>query len=144
MRGVEASTRFPIGQEESWDFIFGDQGRRVAELSALVAAVEGYQIRPDGTPCYTMVLKMGPLTMRSVSDYVVFDRPRRSVNKVLGSPLGGEFTMSFEPVGSGTTVVQRWDVRPHGALMRLMLPVIRPILRRSLQRDLDRWALAAG
>jgi hypothetical protein len=41
----------------------GDQIQRLVEMPEMsVVAVEGYQMRPDGTPRYTMANKAGPTT----------------------------------------------------------------------------------
>ena len=81
----------PGGPERTWDFLFGDELRRVVELSRMVVAVQHYRMRSDGTPHYTMVTRVGPFLMRGTSDYVVYDRPHRTVNRVLDSPFGGTF-----------------------------------------------------
>ena len=108
-----------------------------------MAAVENYQMRPDGTPRYTMVAKFGPFPMRVISDYSVYEPPRRTVNRVLDSPLGGTAYFTFEPVAGGTRVTQRWEVEPQNPLVGLLLPVMRPLLAWSMQRDLDTLARAA-
>ena len=66
---VEASTVVPLGLEETWDLLFGDQGQRMVEAVDNVISVEDFQMRADGTPRYTMVRKVGPLTMTTISDY---------------------------------------------------------------------------
>ena len=143
MQTVEASTVFPLGQEETWDFFFGDQGRRWVELSDLVVAVEDYRMRSDGTPRYRMVQKVGPFTMSFISDYSIWERPHRTVNETLESPLGGTFYSTFEQVPGGTRVSLRWEVEPQNPLVGVLLPVLDRFLARSLQRDLDAFAKAA-
>ena len=46
---VEASVVMPGGPEQTWDFLFGDELRRVVELSRMVVAVHHYRMRSDGT-----------------------------------------------------------------------------------------------
>jgi hypothetical protein len=137
---VEASVVMPGGPEQTWEFLFGDELRRVVELSRMVVAVQHYRMRSDGTPHYTMVMRVGPFSIRGISDYVVYDRPRRTVNRVLDSPFGGAFHMDFEAVPGGTRVTERWEVEPRNRLAALVLPAVRPLLARLLQRDLDAWA----
>ncbi len=143
MQMVEASVVMPGGPEETWDFVFGDELRRAVELSRMIVAVRHYRMRSDGTPHYTMVTRVGPFPMRGTSDYVVYDRPHRTVNRVLDSPFGGTFHMSFEAVPGGTRVTERWEVEPQNRLAALVLPAVRPLLARLLQRDLDAWAEGA-
>ena len=142
MSAVEASTVVPLAPGEAWDFLTGDQMRRAVELFSIAVAVEDYQMRPDGTPRYTMVSKVGPFTMRGISDYFVYERPQRMANRILDSPLGGTFYVTFEPVPEGTRTSLRWEVEPQNTLIGI-LPVLRPLLAQQLQRDLKTWATAA-
>jgi hypothetical protein len=134
----------PLPIHECWEFVFGNQGRDAVEASRMVAALEDYAMRPDGTPQYTMVMKVGRLTLKSVSDYTVFDPPHRTVNTIRGGPFGGTFFVDFEPADGGTRVSERWELQPQGRVVALMKPVLEPVLRYSLHRDLDAWAVAAG
>ena len=143
MPPVEASTVIPLGPEDTWDLLFGDQMRRAVELFSIAVAIEDYQMRPDGTPRYAMVSKVGPFTMRGISDYFVYERPHRTANRILDSPLGGTFYVTFEPVPEGTRTSLRWEVEPQNTLIGILLPVLRPLLAQQLQRDLDTWAKAA-
>lgn len=140
---VEASVVMPGGPEQTWDFLFGDELRRVVELSRMVVALQHYRMRSDGTPHYTMVMRVGPFSMTGTSDYVVYDRPQRTVNRVLDCPFGGTFHMGFEAVPGGTRLTERWEVVPQNGLAALALPAVRPLLARLLQRDLDAWAEGA-
>jgi len=140
---IEASVVMPGGPEQTWDFVFGDELRRMVQLSRMVVAVQHYRMRSDGTPHYTMVMGVGPFSVRGMSDYVVYDRPHRTVNRVLDSPLGGTFHMGFEAVPGGPRVTERWEVEPRNGLAALVLPAVRPLLARLLQRDLDAWAEGA-
>ena len=88
-------------------------------------------------------MRVGPFSMRGTSDYVVYDRPHRTVNRVLDSPFGGTFHMGFDAVSGGTRVTERWEVEPRNRLAALVLPAVRPLLARLLQRDLDAWAEGA-
>lgn len=144
MQVIEASTVMPLDQEETWDFFFSDKGRRLVALSDMVVAIENYQMRADGTPGYTMAYKAGPITVRATSDYFVYEPPNRTVNRILDSPFGGTFYIDHESVSGGTRVNWRWEVEPQTSLAGLSLPVTRPLLARSLQRDLDTLAKAAA
>lgn len=143
---VEASTVVPLGLEETWDLLFGDQGQRMVEAVDNIISVEDFQMRDDGTPRYTMVRKVGPLTMSTISDYSVFERPYRTVSRALDpdAPFGGTFYTTHEPVaGGGTRLSFRMEVEPQNAIAGVMLPVIRPLFARQLQGDLDDLAKAA-
>jgi hypothetical protein len=142
MQVAEASAVIPLSPEEAWDLLFGDM-RRAVELVPDVVSVEDFQIRDDGTPRYRMVRKTGPFTISFISDYSVFERPHRAVNRVLESPLGGTFYSSFEPVAGGTRLSFRWELEPQNPLVGRLLPVLRPLLAWSLQRDANAAAKAA-
>jgi hypothetical protein len=142
MQVAEASAVIPLSPEEAWDLLFGDM-RRAVELVPDVVSVEDFQIRDDGTPRYRMVRKTGPFTISFISDYSVFERPHRAVNRVLESPLGGIFYSSFEPVAGGTRLSFRWELEPQNTLVGRLLPVLRPLLAWSLQRDANAAAKAA-
>ena len=144
MQVVEASAVVPLGLEDSWDLFLGDQLQHLVEAVDNVIAVENYQMRPDGTPRYQMVRKVGPITMRATSDYSVFERPYRTVSRALDAPFGGTFYSYHEPVAGGTRLSLRWEVEPQNALARVMLPVVLPLLRRQLQQDAEDLAKAAG
>ncbi len=91
-----------------------------------------------------MVRKFGPLTMSFISDYYVFERPHRHVNRTLESPFGGNFYGTYEPTAGGTQVRYRWEIEPQNTLVGLLLPVMRPLLAWSLQRDLNTYAKKAA
>ena len=99
-------------------------------------------MRPDGTPRYTMANRVGPATVRHTADFTVYERPHRSVNRVLDSPFGGTLYGTYESVSGGTQVKWRWEVEPQNPLVGLLLPLMRPLLARSMQHDLE--ALAKG
>ena len=144
MTAVEASAVVPLTPEAAWDFLFADPRRAVEHLDEVVA-VEDYEVRADGTPRYRMVRRFGPLPPVSmVSDYYVFERPHRAVNRVLDSPLGGDFTVTYEPLPEGTRMSWRWDVEPRSRVLGLLLPLLRPLMTRSLQRDVRTVAQAAA
>jgi hypothetical protein len=144
VKPVQASALFPVPPAQAWEFVFGDQGRRAVRASKMVSAVEDYRMRDDGTPIYTMVMKMGPVTLRSVSDYDVFDRPRRTANQVLHSPFGGRFFVEFRPAAGGTMVTTRWEMEPSRRLVRILLPALAPVMAYALKRDLSSWASASA
>ena len=73
------------------------------------------------------------------ADFTVYERPHRSVNRVLDSPFGGMFYGTYQPVGEGTRVHWRWEVEAQIRLARLLLPM-HPLLARSMQQDLDALA----
>jgi hypothetical protein len=133
-RTVEASAVVPLGLEETWDFIFGDQAQRAVEVIENVIAVEDYEMRPDGTPRYRMVRKVGPITKSTISDYSVYERPHRTVSRALDpdAPFGGTFYTTHEPTSGGTRVAWRFVVEPQNLLARAILPVVLPMLGRQL------------
>ena len=133
MRAIEVSALVPLGLEPTWHLFFGDQLRTYVSLSDATIAVEGYELRPDGTPRYRMVQKTGTFT----SDYSIFDAPRRTVNQVLDSPFGGVYQITHEPSGGGTRVTHRWEITARKPFLRLLLPLLRPVLARSIRTDLE-------
>ena len=139
MQPVEASVVVPLSPQQTWDFIW-DNVLRADELLPGVVALEDFQMREDGTPRYRMVRKAGPFTMSFVSDYFVFERPHRHVNRALESPFGGNFYGTYEPTQEGTRIRWRWEIEPQNALVGALLPVMRQLLAWSLQRDLDTLA----
>ena len=118
--------------------------QRFIEVYDSVVAVEDYQMRADGTPRYRMVQKVGPFKISFVSHYSVYERPHRTVNRTLESPLGGTFYSTFEPVSEGTRMSVRWEIEPQNPLVGLLLPVLGPFLARQLQRDFNAFAKAAA
>jgi hypothetical protein len=145
MRVVEASAAMQLSPEEAWDLLIGDQMHRLVEMPEIsVVAVKDFQARPDGTARYTVANKAGPSKTWHTADFTVYERPRRSVNRVLDSPFGGMFYGTYEPVGDGTRVHWRWEIEPQNTLAGLLLPVMHPLLARSMQQDLDALARAFG
>ena len=145
MRGrIETSAVVPTGREETWDLLEGDRMRRAVELSDAIVAIEDYQMRPDGTPRYVHVGKMGPAKMRFTADYSVLEPPRGIEATILDSPFGGAYRVDYEKVPGGTRVTHRWEVEPQNAFFGLLLPVVRPLIERSLQRDLETIARRAS
>ena len=128
------------------NYFFGDQLQRFVEAVDNVIAVEDFQMRADGTPRYRMVRKVGPLTMSTISDYSVFERPYRTVSHALNpdAPFGDTFYTTSEPVAGETRLSFRMEVEPQNTLSSIMLPVIRLLFARQLQQDLDDLAKAAG
>lgn len=127
--------------------MFGDQGRRAVEALDNVISVEDFQMRADGTPRYTMVRKVGPITMSTISDYSVFERPNRTVSHTRDpdAPFGGTFYTYHEPVaGGGTRLTFRMEMVPQNSLAAVMVPVVRPLFARQLQQDVDDLARAAA
>ena len=89
---VEASAAMQLSPEEAWDLLIGDQMHRLVEMPEIsVVAVKDFQARPDGTARYTVANKAGPSKTWHTADFTVYERPRRSVNRVLDSPFGGGF-----------------------------------------------------
>jgi hypothetical protein len=143
MQVVEASAVVPLSPEEAWDLLIGEQMQRLVEMPDVsVVAVKDFQLRPDGTARYTVANKAGPSTTWHTADFTVYERPLRSVNRVLDSPFGGMFYGTYEPAGGGTRVHWRWEIEAQSTLARLLVPLIHPLLARSMQQDLD--ALAKG
>ncbi len=143
-RRIEASAVVPMAQKETRDLLEGDQMRRAVELSDAIVAIEGYEMRPDGTPRYVHVGRMGPGEVRFTADYSVFERPRRTEAAILDSPFGGAYRVDYEEVSDGTRVTHRWEVEPQNAFFGLLLPVVRPLIERSLRRDLETIARRAS
>lgn len=133
---VERSAVVPLPLDQAWDAFFANELRNWVALSDVVLEVKEYRMRPDGTPEYVMVNRIGPIRASHRSDYVVYEPPHRSVDDTLESPLGGRFYVEHQPVKGGTLVRHRFDVEPHG-VMRFLFPLMRPIFARSFQRDLD-------
>jgi uncharacterized protein YndB with AHSA1/START domain len=145
MRVVEASAVVPLSPEDAWDLLIGDQMHRLVEMPEIsVVAVKDFQVRPDGTARYVVANKAGPSKTWHTADFTVYERPHRSVNRVLDSPFGGMFYGTYEPVGEGTRVHWRWEVEAHNPLAGLLLPLMHPLLARSMQQDLDALATRFG
>ena len=143
-RRIEASAVVPMGRQETWDLLEGDEMRRVVELSDAIVAIENYRMRPDGTPRYVHVGRIGPGRVRFTADYSVFERPRRTEATILDSPFRGTYHVDYEAVPDGTRVRHRWDVEPKSPLFGLLLPLARPLIERSLQQDLKTIAERAA
>lgn len=142
MTAVDVSVVMPLTPEEAWDLLLGDP-RRAVEYFDDILAVEDYEVRADGTPRYRMVRKFGPFPPVSLeADYYVFERPHRAVNRTEG-PFRGDFTVTCEPVAGGTRMRWHWDVEPRSKVLGAALPLLRPLLAWSLQRDLRTYAGAA-
>jgi hypothetical protein len=102
MRIAEASAVVPLRPEEVWDLLIGDQMHWLVEMPAMsVVAVEDYEVRPDGTARYKVANKAGPSAIWHTADFTVYERPYRSVNRVLESPFGGIFYGTYEPTAAG-------------------------------------------
>jgi hypothetical protein len=52
--------------------------------------------------------------------------------------------VDYEEVSDGTRVTHRWEVEPQDAFFGLLLPVVRPLIERSLRRDLETIARRAS
>jgi hypothetical protein len=146
MRVAEASAVVPLSPEETWDVLIGDQMQRLVEMPDIsVVAVEDYQVRPDGTVRYVVANRAGPSTIWHTADFTIYERPHRSVNRVLESPFGGTFYGTYEPTAAGGTRVSwRWEVEPQNALAAVLVPMMRPLFARSMQQDLDALAKGGG
>jgi uncharacterized protein YndB with AHSA1/START domain len=151
MRPVEVSAEIALPPARVWDFLWGDGGppRFLAEMHRLgywrdVTRFEDYEVRPDGTPRYRMSRKFGPLpTVSMRTEYDVFDRPNRAVNRPVDGPLRGDFVVTYEPIREGTRITWRWDVSATNPLLNGLLRAVRPFMTRSLQRDLNEYVKAA-
>jgi hypothetical protein len=133
---VERTAVVPLALGDAWEAFFGNEMQNWCELSDVVVEIRDYRMRPDGTPEYVMVNRMGPLRTSHRSDYVVFDPPHHAEDDTLESTLGGRWATIHEPVEKGTGVTHRWDVEPHG-LMKLLFPLMLPIFKKQFQADLD-------
>jgi hypothetical protein len=88
-----------------------------------------------------MANKVGPIAIRHTADFTVYERPYRSVNRVLDRPFGGTVYGTYEPVATGDTkATWRWEVEPQNPLAGLLLPLLRPLLARSMQHDFEALA----
>ena len=143
-RVVEASAIVQLSPQQTWELLEGDEMRRLVELSDSIVGIEDYQVRPDGTPRYVHVGKMGPAKMRFTADYSVFELPRSIEATILDSPFGGAYRVDYEEVPDGTRVTHHWEVEPQNAFFGLLLPVVRPLIERSLQQDLETIAWRAS
>ncbi len=98
MRVVEASAVVPLSPEEAWDLLIGDQMHRLVEMpESSVVAVEDFQVRPDGTARYVVANKAGTSKTWHTADFTVYERPHRSVNRVLDSPSAARSTARTNP-----------------------------------------------
>jgi len=141
VRVAKASAVVPLSPEKTWNLLLGDKVQQLVKMPDMsVVAVEGYQMRLDGTPRYMMANRVGPTAVSHTADFTVYERPRRSVNRVLDSPFGGTLYGTYEPVAEGTRVNWRWEVEPQNPLASLLLLVMRPLLARSMQHDLEALA----
>ena len=143
-RRIETSAGVPTGREETWDLLEGDRMRRAVELSDAIVAIEDHQMRPDGTPRYVHVGKMGPAKIRFTADRSVFEPPRRIGATILDSPFGGAYRVDYEEDPDGTRVTHRWKLEPQSAVFELLLPIVRPLIERSLRRNLETIARRAS
>jgi Polyketide cyclase / dehydrase and lipid transport len=151
MRPIEASAEAALPPGDVWDFMWGDGGppRFLTDMHDLgywrdVTKVEDYEMRADGMPRYRMTRKFGRLPAGSMAtEYDEFERPRRAVNHTLNTPLRGNFIATYEPTGQGTRITWRWEVASPNRVINRLLPVLRPFLVHSLQRNLDQFARAA-
>jgi Polyketide cyclase / dehydrase and lipid transport len=146
MRLAEASAVVPLNPEQTWDVLIGNQMQRLVEMPEIsVVAVKDYQVRSDGTARYRVANKAGPSSIWHTADFTVYERPHRSVNRVLDSPFGGIFYGTYEPTtAGGTWVTWRWEVEPQNLLAAVLLPMMRPLFARSMQQDLDALAKEGG
>jgi hypothetical protein len=146
LRVAEASAVVPLSPEEAWDLLIGDQMHQLVEMPDIsVVAVEDFQVRPDGTVRYRVANKAGPSAIWHTAEFTVYERPHRSVNRVLESPFGGTFYGTYESTTTGDTRVSwRWEVEPQSPLAAVVLPMMRPLFARSMQQDLDTLAEGGG
>ena len=142
MRVVEASAVVPLSPEEAWDLLIGDQMHRSSRCPTFrwsLSRISRYG--PTERPVTSWPTRRGRPrpgirpTSRSTS-------VRTGRSTVLDSPFGGMFYGTYQPVGEGTRVHWRWEVEAQNTLAGLLLPVMHPLLARSMQQDLD--ALAKG
>jgi uncharacterized protein YndB with AHSA1/START domain len=87
-------------------------------------------IGPDAT-FHTVARGMGDLQIR-IREY---ERPSRLgfVGNTRSAAIDHHFTLT--PEGQGTLVDQRIEVRPKGALLRLMAPLMAVMLKRQIQSN---------
>ncbi len=136
---LERSAVVPLGLEDAWEALYGDELQNWVRISDAVVEVRDWRMRPDGTPEYVMVNQAGPARVSHRSDYKVWQPPHRAEDDTLDSALGGRFVAVHEPVEGGTRITHRWDVEPHG-VMRLLFPLLRRGMEKDFRRDLDAMA----
>ena len=146
MRVVEASAVVPLSPEKTWDLLIGDEMHQLVEMPDVsVVAVEDYEVRPDGTARYRVANKAGLSSIWHTAEFTVYERPHRSVNRVLETPFGGTFYGTYEPTAAGGTRVSwRWEIEPQNPLAGVVVPIMRPLFARSMQQDLDALASRGG
>jgi uncharacterized protein YndB with AHSA1/START domain len=77
-----------------------------------------------------------PYRLRTTSEIVALDRPRRIEGKVEGD-LSGLGIWTLTPRNGGTHVRFEWQVNADRALLRYLTPVLRPLFRWN-----HNWAIA--
>ncbi|MCP2257736.1 deazaflavin-dependent oxidoreductase, nitroreductase family [Streptoalloteichus tenebrarius] len=137
MPTAEASVVVPLDLDRTWDLFYGDALRGYVALSDITLAVEDHELRPDGTPRYTLVRKIGPVLLRHTADHIVYEPPHRAVHRVQDSPLGGVYHVEHESTAGGTLVRHRWEVEAAHPALAQILPAVAPLLGRLLREDLQ-------
>jgi Polyketide cyclase / dehydrase and lipid transport len=69
-----------------------------------------------------------------------FDRPRRFAFTNTSGPFALDRSFSFEPDGGGTLLVFTFTMRPRPLPLRIMFPLLKRIIARQVEQNIDRLA----
>jgi hypothetical protein len=139
--GLGASRRFqreivinrPLG--EVFDFV--TDARNEPRYNPRILRVEKTTSGPvDRGTHFVLVSKAMGRPMEVEYEITAYERPLRMTSGTIrGLPLMDvESAETFEPVGGGTRMRWAWEIKPRGAVGRLMAPVFARILGRRLDR----------
>lgn len=136
---VERNVIVPLGLEEAWEALFGNEMQNWCELSDIAAEIRDFRWREDGTPTYVMVNRVGLLRASHGSDYGVYEPHHRAEDDTLESSLRGRWVTPHEPVEGGTLVTHRSEVEPHG-LIKALFPIMKHRFEEGFQSNLETMA----
>jgi len=134
MARATASAYIDAAPQEVWAFI--NELHRKPEYVRFVKEVFDISERPVGEgTVYRERARFGPRESVSEWRFILFDPPRRQVQRSQSREMDATFTANLAPEGSGTRLTVEMDIR--------LLPVVRPIgwllekliVRRKMQRD---------
>jgi len=121
--------------EEVFDFV--TDARNEPRFNPRILSAEKTTSGPIGRgTCFVLVSKAMGRPMAVEYEITAYERPRRMTSRTIsGLPLiDVESAETFEPVGGGTRMRWVWEVKPRGAVGRLMAPVFARMLGRRLDR----------
>jgi uncharacterized protein YndB with AHSA1/START domain len=125
MAVIESSTVIERNAEDVFDYL--SDLRNELEWNPGVESMEKITDGPVGIG--TRYLAKWRQSKRIEVECVAFDRPR-SWSYTNGGPVSVTFTAALTPHPTGTSLVVRFDARPHG-WMRLAFPVFMQIMKRQ-------------